>query len=354
MDLSVKLRETPILETQRLFLRKFRMEDAPDVFAYCSDPETARYVTWEAHKTQEDSRRFLDWTLSRYRNGEPSDWAIMEKESGRIIGSMGLVSVEARNLCGEVGYVIGRPYWGKGYTAEALGRVLRFLFEECGMNRIQAMCCEENAASARVLEKTGFQFEGLLHQRMRMKEQFWDLKLYALLRAEWTSRNEPVQDLRDRIQIEEANEADLPEILALQKEAYKSEAALYGFGIAPMTQTLEEIQFTFKELIFLKAVLNGRIVGSIRARVAEGSCFIGRLIVEPELQHQGIGRRMLATMESLHPGLRYELFTGHLSARNIELYEKVGYKPFKTVKVGERESLLYLEKKPLRAPEISP
>jgi len=346
MEMSAKLKDTPILETDRLFLRRFRLDDAPDVFAYCSDPETAQYVTWDAHKTQEDSLRFLQWTLSRYRDGEPSDWAIMEKESGRIIGSMGLVSVEPANLCCEVGYVIGRPYWGKGYTTETLGRVLRFLFEECGLNRVQAMCCEENVASARVLEKSRFLYEGLLPQRMRMKERFWDLRLYAQLRSSWTERNEPTLDLRDRVLIEEADEADLPEILALQKEAYQSEAAIYGYAIAPMTQTVEDIQGTFKELLFLKAVLNGKIIGSIRARVGEGTCFIGRLVVAPDMQHQGIGRRMLSTMETLHPGMRFELFTGHLSQRNIELYGKVGYKPFKTVRVGEHESLIYLEKRP--------
>ena len=344
MEGFLKMRATPILETDRLFLRKFRLDDVQDVFEYCKEAETARYVTWDAHKTPEDTLRFLQWTTDRYKTGEPGDWAIMDKVTGHIIGSMGIVKSEPVNRCCEVGYVIGRDHWGKGFTTEALSRLVRFLFEECSINRIQAMCCEENAGSSRVLEKAGFRYEGLLMQRMCMKERFWNLKLYALLLDEWRSLHEPTRNLRDRVLIEDVEEADLPDILALQKLAYASEAAIYGNGIAPMTQTLTEMQASIQNLLFLKAVLNGKIVGSIRARSGEGTCFIGRLIVEPELQHQGVGRRLLATMEALHPGMRYELFTGHRSERNLSLYEKAGYKPFKTVRVGKRESLIYLEK----------
>lgn len=346
MDAARKLNDTPILETERLFLRKFRMEDAADVFAYCSDPETARYVTWEAHRTEADSRRFLEWVLGRYQAGEAGDWAIMDRKTGHIIGSMGIVEVDAAHRCCEIGYVIGRMHWGQGYTAEALGRLVRFLFEECGMNRIQAKCCKENHGSARVLEKTGFQYEGLLRERMHMKNRFWDLMIYSLLEREWRAIHVPAVEPSDRVLIEEATPDDLPAILDLQKRAYLSEAEIYGYGIAPLTQTLEDIRSSFAGLSFLKAVLNGQLVGSIRARVGEGTCFIGRLIVEPDFQHQGIGRKMLSTMEALHPGMRFELFTGHLSQRNLALYEKMGYKPFKTVRIGDRESLVYLEKLP--------
>ena len=346
MQTARKLNETPILETERLFLRKFRMEDAADVFAYCSDPETARYVTWDAHRTEADSRRFLEWVLNRYQAGEAGDWAIMDRQNGRIIGSIGIVNIETAHRCCEIGYVIGRPYWGHGYTAEALERLVRFLFEECGMNRIQAKCCQENHGSARVLEKAGFQYEGLLRERMFMKNRFWDLMVYSLLDREWRAVHAPAAQTLDRVLIEEALPEDLPAILDLQKRAYLSEAEIYGYSIAPLTQTLEDIRSSFRELSFLKAIHNGQLVGSIRARIGEGTCFIGRLVVEPEFQHQGIGRKLLATMEALHPGMRFELFTGHLSQRNIELYEKMGYRPFKTVRIGDRESLVYLEKKP--------
>lgn len=344
MEASLQIRETPILETERLFLRKFRMEDAESVYAYASDEDTARYVSWDAHRTIEDSRRFLSWVLDTYRAGKAGDWAIMEKAGGRIIGSIGVVNQQDVNRCCEIGYVLGREYWGRGLAAEALTRVLHFLFEETVVNRVHAICCQENTASARVLEKCGFSYEGLQRQLVRMKGRYWDMRMYAMLREEWEAAHAPSEDLQDKLLIEEAQLEDLPAILALQKAAYTSEAEIYGYGIAPMTQSLEDIQASFQELLFLKAVRNGELVGSIRARLAEGTCFIGRLVVSPSHQHQGIGRRLLGTMEALHPGMRFELFTGHLSKRNIALYEKMGYAPFKTVRIGDRESLVYLEK----------
>jgi GNAT superfamily N-acetyltransferase len=101
-----------------------------------------------------------------------------------------------------------------------------------------------------------------------------------------------------------------------------------------MTPTLEDIEASFHEHVFLKAVLNDAIVGSIRARIAEGSCFIGRLIVDPKFQHQGIGRRLLSTMEALYPGLRFELFTGHLSKRTWTCTKKWATRPSKPCESG--------------------
>ena len=340
-----KPKETPILETERLFLRKFRMEDAEAVFSYASNEDTARYVSWDAHRTLEDTRRFLQWELDRYQAGQISEWAVMEKADGRIIGSIGVVEYQELHRSCEIGYVLGREYWGLGIAAEALERVLGYLFEESDVNRIHAVCCEENHASARVLEKCGFLYEGLQRQSIRMKGRFWNMRMYALLREDWEVSHPATNQLQDKVLIEEATQEDLPLILMLQREAYATEAEIYGYAIAPMTQTLEDIQSSFSEQVFLKAVLNGVLVGSIRARIAEGSCFIGRLIVAPIYQHQGIGRRLLSTMEALHPNLRYELFTGHLSQRNLALYEKMGYIPFKTVRIGDRESLVYLEKR---------
>ena len=345
-----KPKETPILETERLFLRKFRMEDAEAVFAYASNEDTARFVSWEAHRTLDDTRRFLQWELDRYQAGQTSEWAVMEKADGRIIGSIGVVDYQEQHRSCEIGYALGREYWGQGIVAEALERVLRYLFEECDMNRIHAVCCEENLASARVLEKCGFACEGLQRQSVRMKGRFWNMRMYGLLREEWMAGHPPTEQVQDKVLIEEVAPGDLPAILMLQREAYASEAEIYGYAIAPMTQTLEDIQASFSGLAFLKAVLNGSIVGSIRARIAENTCFIGRLIVAPAYQHQGIGRRLLSTMEALHPGLRFELFTGHLSQRNLAMYEKMGYVPFKTVRIGDRESLVYLEKPPAVRP----
>ena len=143
-----------------------------------------------------------------------------------------------------------------------------------------------------------------------------------------------------------ALKCDLDEILELQKLAYKSEAEIYNdFTIPPLTQTLEDLKQEAKESIILKVVENGRIVGSVRAFEKDGTCYIGKLIVHPEYQNKGIGKKLMAAVEKCFKVVRYELFTGHLSEKNLALYEKLGYKRFREEKINDGLEFVYLEKK---------
>jgi ribosomal protein S18 acetylase RimI-like enzyme len=146
--------------------------------------------------------------------------------------------------------------------------------------------------------------------------------------------------------IERATIADAEEILSLQKLAYRSEAAVYNeFNIPPLTQTLEEIKDEFNSKIVLKVVFNGKIIGSVRAFLKEETCYIERLIVHPDFQNQGIGTKLMNEIEkNFSNAKRFELFTGHKSARNIHLYQKLGYRAFKTEKITDNLKLVYLEK----------
>lgn len=142
-----------------------------------------------------------------------------------------------------------------------------------------------------------------------------------------------------------ANRDDLTEILTLQKLAYQSEGEIYNdFGIAPLTQTLEELGEESKASTILKAVENGRIMGSVRAYEKDGSCHIGRLIVHPDFQNRGIGRKLVGAIEKCFEGRRYELYSGYLSKKNLALYEKLGYRRYKVETVNDKLQLVYLEK----------
>ena len=147
--------------------------------------------------------------------------------------------------------------------------------------------------------------------------------------------------------IEQAKVEDAEEILALQKLAYKSEAEIYDdYSIPPLIQSIEEIEAEFEDHTFLKALCDDeRIIGSVRAQVKLGTCYIGRLIVAPDFQNQGIGTSLMHKIEGCFEDAgRFELFTGHLSGRNIYLYQKLGYKEFKREKVHENLELVYMEK----------
>jgi ribosomal protein S18 acetylase RimI-like enzyme len=148
------------------------------------------------------------------------------------------------------------------------------------------------------------------------------------------------------ITIESAQVGDAAEILALQKLAYHSEAELNNdFTIPPLTQTLPEIKSEFTLLTFIKALIDGKIIGSVRAQLHEGTCYIGRVIVHPDWQNQGIGKRLMAEIESrFQQAQRFELFTSERSARNLYFYQKLGYREFRRKNLSQQVRLVYLEK----------
>lgn len=148
------------------------------------------------------------------------------------------------------------------------------------------------------------------------------------------------------VMINRANQKDIPEILALQKIAYRSEAELYGDASVPaMGQTMEEITADFEQTIFLKAVVNGKIIGSIRGRRDGTAARISRVIVHPYFQGRGIATRLIRQLE-LEVGdvSMYEAVMGHQSLRNIHLYEKTGYRHVRTEPFTPTAQRVYMQK----------
>jgi ribosomal protein S18 acetylase RimI-like enzyme len=139
---------------------------------------------------------------------------------------------------------------------------------------------------------------------------------------------------------------DADAILDLQKLAYQSEAELYGdFSIPPLLQTLAEMRQDLQAQTVVKGLRDGDIVASARAYEANGTAYIGRVIVHPRLQGQGIGKLVMAAIEARFPTVgRFELFTGHASTRNLRFYRGLGYTEFKTSVATAALSFVYLEK----------
>jgi ribosomal protein S18 acetylase RimI-like enzyme len=146
--------------------------------------------------------------------------------------------------------------------------------------------------------------------------------------------------------IEDAIMNDAKEILQLQKLAYQSEAAIYDdYTIPPLVQSLEGMLTDLRKQIVLKVMLDGKIIGSVRGHVQDGTGYIGRLIVHPDFQNRGTGTQLIKAIEGrLAKAKRYELFTGHKSERNLYLYKKLGYSQFRTEKINDRLTQVYLEK----------
>jgi len=139
---------------------------------------------------------------------------------------------------------------------------------------------------------------------------------------------------------------DLQEILDLQYLAYQSEALLLNdFAIPPLKQTLKEVEQEFENGMFLKAIDdNDIIIGSVRAYTKNDTLYIGKLIVHPNFQGQGIGSKLLIEIEKAYPQERYELFTSDRSVKNIRLYERLGYVKYKEHEEVPGLKFIYLQK----------
>ncbi|NJK98984.1 MAG: GNAT family N-acetyltransferase [Bacteroidales bacterium] len=149
------------------------------------------------------------------------------------------------------------------------------------------------------------------------------------------------------MKIDKAELTDLKDILDLQKLAYRQEAEIYNdFNIPPMTQNIDSLKTEWQNGIVIKAEINGQIIGSVRAELIDNICKIGKLIVKPDFQNQGIGKRLMTEIERLfNTCSTYKLFTGDKSEKNLTLYRKLGYIDFKTEQINNNLKLIYLQKR---------
>jgi len=147
-------------------------------------------------------------------------------------------------------------------------------------------------------------------------------------------------------QIERAAASDASTILDIQYQAYRQEAMLYGgVTLPPLLETADELKAVMKTHVVLKGLVDGVIAGSVRGREADGTCSIGRLVVAPDYQGRGLGSALLAAIEAAFAHIhRFELFTGHKSARNLGLYARRGYTEFRRQREDDAVTLVFLEK----------
>ena len=154
-----KLNPPDSLVTERLVLRKPRPGDAPLIFAaYAQDPEVTRYLTFRPHRELSDTHEVVDRFLENWGSGKSYCWLIFRREDNELIGAISAREDQGINL----GYLIARPYWRRGFMSEAVSAVVEWAFGQPEVFRVWAVCDLENEASAQLLEKSGFHQEGIL------------------------------------------------------------------------------------------------------------------------------------------------------------------------------------------------
>lgn len=177
---------TMTLETPRLLLRRCEKADAKAMYEnWASDPEVTKYLTWPTHSSVAVSEMVLESWVECYAKDNYYQWLIVLKENGPDpIGSMAVVQLDDNAEKAEIGYCIGRNWWHQGITSEALKAVMDFLFDEVGMNRVEACHDPRNPNSGAVMRKCGMKYEGTHRQADRNNQGICDVSIYALLKSE--------------------------------------------------------------------------------------------------------------------------------------------------------------------------
>ena len=173
-----------ILETERTILRPFTPDDAEEVYAYCKDPRVGPIAGWKPHESVEESREIICTVFS-----EPNVFAVVERKTGRVVGSAGFTA--ARGAAGvkslELGYSLSPDCWGQGLMPEAAAELLRYGFQELGLEEIWCTHYKENHRSRRVIEKSGFQYAFTEN----LKDEFFPERptcFYFITREMWEKR----------------------------------------------------------------------------------------------------------------------------------------------------------------------
>ena len=179
-NLNEVLNDNRTLDAKRILLRKFREDDAQDVFEYASDAETLKYLFWGGVKTVDDARA----AIAGVYGTKPEFFAIELKENKKCIGAID-IRLEPEHEKSGFGYVLNRQYWGKGNMTEALSAILRLCFEKLDLNRVESNHFVGNEGSGKVMAKCGMEMEGVGRQEVKAKGIFHDVVHYGITKERW-------------------------------------------------------------------------------------------------------------------------------------------------------------------------
>jgi RimJ/RimL family protein N-acetyltransferase len=177
----MKSPEHPVIETKRLILRLLEKNDLPTLFAVNGDDEVFRYSPRESWKTPADGEAWFARVMAHRESGATMQFVIVLRDGERPIGTLAVFHFEESVGSAEIGYVLGREYWGKGLMKEALDAFVEFAFETLGLKRLEAELDPRNGASVKVLARVGFSNEGRRRRNYLSKGEVTDTGLYGML-----------------------------------------------------------------------------------------------------------------------------------------------------------------------------
>ncbi len=175
--------KVPTLETERLILRMWKKKDAPELYEYAKNPNVGPHAGWKPHESVHESRMIISQLFLTNMC-----WAIVDKETGKVIGSIGLEEDKFRPevKSKELGYSLSEDYWKKGIMTEAAKRVIEHAFEDLRLDILMIRTGDANLRSQRVIEKCGFAYEGTLRRTYRIYDgSIREVRCYSMLKEEY-------------------------------------------------------------------------------------------------------------------------------------------------------------------------
>jgi ribosomal-protein-alanine N-acetyltransferase len=177
---------TKELETERLILRKFTLNDAENMFKnWANDDDVTKYLTWPSHSDINVSLYVLEQWLQNYVKNDYYSWAIILKEINEPIGSIGVVKQSDDIKMVHIGYCIGKNWWNKEIVSEALNALIKFFFEDVGVNRIESRHDPNNPNSGKVMAKCGMKYEGHMRQADKNNQGIVDTIYYGIIAEDY-------------------------------------------------------------------------------------------------------------------------------------------------------------------------
>lgn len=172
------------LFTQRLHLRKMIVADSPDLFKIWSDPDVTKFMNISCFTNESQAKEMIEILDELSQTNKAIRYSMIDLKSNEIVGTCGFNSIDFENARAEIGYDIAKIHWGMGYAPEGIRALIKHAFEDLQLNRIEAKVEPANLNSIKVLKKLNFTFEGTLRQYEKSKENFIDINMYSLLKAD--------------------------------------------------------------------------------------------------------------------------------------------------------------------------
>lgn len=337
-------RGTTPIETKRLLLRRFTPEDAEAAFRnWMGDDEVTKFLRLKTKASVSETHALLEKWVKNYQTPDFYLWAVVWKETGEPVGSIGGSVQSETDAVAEIGFCLGRAYWNRGIMTEALSAVLRFLLLEVGFNRAEACHSVLNPASGRVMQKAGLRCEGTLRQSYRCRLGYQDCRLWAMLREDL---DRGPKRMREEIRIGRARAEDYEQLAALEYEVFslhrQNRPDFFGRDKRLSREEYRRVLTDPGYASLTAALPDGRIAGFCLLRQPEQApasrrkgtaLFIDDFCVGKEFHRRGVGTALFGAVREFAEkcgASRIELNVWQFNESAAAFYRSMGFTPQRT------------------------